>query len=567
MKFSEMPYERPDLTAVFTQFDAMAQAIAAAPGSADVLAQYAAFEKLAGHLSTMATLAEVRHTIDTRDAFYEAERQFFDENSPRLADKQLEVYKAVLASPHRAAVAEKLGSLALEKMELAVKSQTPEVLELMAQENALTSAYQKLYASAQIPFQGQTLTVAQLAKYKTNADRAVRKAAYEAEGAWFDAHREEFDSLYDQLVKNRTAQAQAMGYENFVPLGAIRMNRLGYTRKDMAAYRAQVKRDVVPVVAKLKQLQYARTGISQPKFYDDVFCFKEGNPAPHGTPEEILAAGKKMYHELSPETSAFIDEMFENELFDVLAKPGKAPGGYCTSLPDYKLPFIFSNFNGTAGDVDVLTHEAGHAFADYVAQRKDIPAILREPGMESCEIHSMSMEFLTADFHHLFFGDETARYELAHAEDALYFLPYGTMVDEFQHIVYENPGLTPDQRNAEWARLEKEYRPWLDFEGLPFYGRGAGWQRQLHIYEYAFYYIDYCLAQTVALQFFTAWLADKADAWKRYLALVNRAGTETYPGLVAAAGFASPFAAGTMKAVAETVGEWVARQDAALRNA
>ena len=453
MKFSEMPYERPDLTAAFTQFDAMAQAIAAAPGAADVLAQYAAFEKLAGHLSTMATLAEVRHTIDTRDAFYEAERQFFDENSPRLADKQLEVYKAVLASPHRAAVAEKLGSLALEKMELAVKSQTPEVLELMAQENALTSAYQKLYASAQIPFQGQTLTVAQLAKYKTNADRAVRKAAYEAEGAWFDAHREEFDSLYDQLVKNRTAQAQAMGYENFVPLGAIRMNRLGYTRKDMAAYRAQVKRDVVPVVAKLKQLQYARTGISQPKFYDDVFCFKEGNPAPHGTPEEILAAGKKMYHELSPETSAFIDEMFENELFDVLAKPGKAPGGYCTSLPDYKLPFIFSNFNGTAGDVDVLTHEAGHAFADYVAQRKDIPAILREPGMESCEIHSMSMEFLTADFHHLFFGDETARYELAHAEDALYFLPYGTMVDEFQHIVYENPGLTPDQRNAEWARL------------------------------------------------------------------------------------------------------------------
>ena len=280
-----------------------------------------------------------------------------------------------------------------------------------------------------------------------------------------------------------------------------------------------------------------------------------------------MAAGKKMYHELSPETSAFIDEMFENELFDVLAKPGKAPGGYCTSLPDYKLPFIFSNFNGTAGDVDVLTHEAGHAFADYVAQRKDIPAILREPGMESCEIHSMSMEFLTADFHHLFFGDETARYELAHAEDALYFLPYGTMVDEFQHIVYENPGLTPDQRNAEWARLEKEYRPWLDFEGLPFYGRGAGWQRQLHIYEYAFYYIDYCLAQTVALQFFTAWLADKADAWKRYLALVNRAGTETYPGLVAAAGFASPFAAGTMKAVAETVGEWVARQDTALRNA
>lgn len=264
-------------------------------------------------------------------------------------------------------------------MELAVKSQTPEVLELMAQENALTSAYQKLYASAQIPFRGRTLTVAQLAKYKTNADRAVRKAAYEAEGAWFDAHREEFDSLYDQLVKNRTAQAQAMGYENFVPLGAIRMNRLGYTLDDMAAYRAQVKRDVVPVVAKLKRLQYARTGISQPKFYDDAFCFKEGNPAPHGTPEEILAAGKKMYHELSPETSAFIDEMFENELFDVLGKAGQGARRLLHQPAGLQAAVIFSNFNGTAGDVDVLTHEAGHAFADYVAQRKDIPAILREP--------------------------------------------------------------------------------------------------------------------------------------------------------------------------------------------
>jgi len=545
----------------------MAQAIAAAPGEADVLAQYAAFEKLAGHLSTMATLAEVRHTIDTRDAFYEAERQFFDENSPRLADKQLEVYKAVLASPHRAAVAEKLGSLALEKMELAVKSQTPEVLELMAQENALTSAYQKLYASAQIPFQGQTLTVAQLAKYKTNADRAVRKAAYEAEGAWFDAHSEEFDSLYDQLVKNRTAQAQAMGYENFVPLGAIRMNRLGYTRKDMAAYRAQVKRDVVPVVAKLKQLQYARTGISQPKFYDDVFCFKEGNPAPHGTPEEILAAGREMYHALSPETAEFIDEMFDGGLFDVLSKEGKAPGGYCTYLADYKAPFIFSNFNGTSDDVDVLTHEAGHAFAAWVAARKDLPMILEEPGMESCEIHSMSMEFLTAEHHEKFFGTDTPRYELAHAEDAMYFLPYGTMVDEFQHIMYAEPDLTPGERNAVWAKLESEYRPWLDFAGLPFYGRGAGWQRQLHIYEVPFYYIDYCLAQTVALQFFTAFLHDKKDAWRRYLALVGEAGGKTYPGLVAAAGLDSPFAPGTLAKLGKEVGAWIAAQDAALNAA
>ena len=407
-------------------------------------------------------------------------------------------------------------------------------------------------------------TVSQMSLYKQNPDRAVRKAAYEAEGAWFDAHRAELDELYDKLVKNRTAQARKLGYENFIPLGAIRMRRIGYTLEDMAAYRAQIKKDFVPVVAELKKLQYARTGVADPKFYDDAFCFADGNPAPHGTPEEILAAGREMYHALSPETAEFIDEMFDGGLFDVLSKEGKAPGGYCTYLADYKAPFIFSNFNGTSDDVDVLTHEAGHAFAAWVAARKHLPMILEKPGMESCEIHSMSMEFLTAEHHEKFFGTDTPRYELAHAEDAMYFLPYGTMVDEFQHIMYAEPDLTPGERNAVWAKLESEYRPWLDFAGLPFYGRGAGWQRQLHIYEVPFYYIDYCLAQTVALQFFTAFLHDKKDAWRRYLALVGEAGGKTYPGLVAAAGLDSPFAPGTLAKLGKEVGAWIAAQDAAL---
>ena len=249
----------------------------------------------------------------------------------------------------------------------------------------------------------------------------------------------------------------------------------------------------------------------------------------------------------------------------MLSKPGKAQGGYCTSLPEYKLPFIFSNFNGTADDVDVLTHEAGHAFADWIAARKDIPELLRNPGMESCEIHSMSMEFLTSDYYHLFYGEDTAKAMIAHAADSVYFLPYGSMVDEFQHIVYSNPDMTPAERNAAWAKLETEYRPWIDFGDLPFYGRGAGWQRQLHIYLYPFYYIDYCLAQVVALRFFAAWLEDKDDAWQRYLALVNKAGTLAYPQLVEAAGFGNPFADGFIAAAAEPVSAWVEKEEKLLK--
>lgn len=565
MKFSEIPYERPDFDAAKAECAALCGRIAGAPDAAAALAAARDFDALSRRLTTMAMLVEIRHTIDTRDAFYEAEQDFFDANYPALGEAQLDITRALLASPHRPELERAMGKLAFEKMEVDVKSSSPAVLELRAEENALVTAYDKLYASAQIEFDGKKNTVSQMGLYKQSPNRAVRRAAYEAEGAWFDSHRAELDELYDKLVKNRTAQAKKLGYENYIPLGAIRMQRVGYTLADMAAYREQVKRDVVPVAAQLKALQYARTGVEDPKFYDDAFYFADGNAAPHGTPEEILAAGREMYHALSPETARFIDLMFENELFDVLSKEGKAPGGYCAELPDYKAAFIFSNFNGTSDDVDVLTHEAGHAFAAWVAAQKDIPLILTNPGLESCEIHSMSMEFLTAGHHDKFFGADTPKYELAHAEDALFFLPYGTMVDAFQHLVYANPDMTPDERNAAWAELEKQYRPWLDFAGLPFYGRGAGWQRQIHIYEWPFYYIDYCLAQTVALQFFTASLRDWPDAWRRYLALVNEAGRKTYQGLVAAAGFESPFAPGTMKKLAGDVGAWIEAQNRALQ--
>ena len=229
-----------------------------------------------------------------------------------------------------------------------------------------------------------------------------------------------------------------------------------------------------------------------------------------------------------------------------------------TSLPSYKAPFIFANWNDTSGDVDVLTHECGHAFEGYVAERDpNVPADLECPAIESAEIHSMAMEFLTAPWHHLLFGKDTEKYSLLHAEDSFVFLAYGCAVDEFQHIMYQNPDLTPDQRNAEWLKLEKKYRPWIDFDNLPFYGRGAGWQRQLHIYECPFYYIDYCLSTMAALQFFLLSLDDHKDAWQRYLKLVRRAGLASYTELLQTAGLKVPFAEGSVKGIAQQMTRWL----------
>lgn len=557
MKFSQMQYQRPDLSSAVSLLATLAGQAGAAGSGEAILNIFQDYQVLMEQVNTARTLCSIRHTVDTRDEFYDKENDYYDEQMPVVMDKVLVFYRALLACAHKDALEQKYGRILLDKLEIAVKSSDERLVPLQQQENALQSQYQKLYASARIPFRGQELTVSQLTPYKQSTDRATRKEAFEAEGGFFDSHREELDEIYDKLVKNRTEQAKLLGYDSFTPLGDIRMERNGYGRKEIAACRDAVVNGIVPVVKKLKELQRRRIGVDQMKFYDEPLSFKDGNPTPQGTPEQILAAGQQMYQGLSKETAEFINFMMDGDLFDVLSKPGKAPGGYCTYIPQYKSPFIFSNFNGTAGDVDVLTHEAGHAFAAYVAAVKNLPAELQMPGLESCEIHSMSMEFLTAKYHHLFFGDAIGKYEVSHTEDALFFLPYGCQVDEFQEIIYQNPGMTPAQRNEVWAQLDQKYRPWIDYEQLPFYGRGAGWQRQLHIYEIPFYYIDYVLAQAVALSFFLANNRDHDDAWKRYMELVGKGGTQTYPDLVAAAGFKTPFDAGTMARVGQEVCTWI----------
>lgn len=557
MKFSEMPYSRPDMEALAAATTQTLEAMKAAPNAAGQIAAYDAYEKKMQTAGTMQQIAYIRHTINTKDEFYNAENDYMDEIGPKLQELTHRVNTALLESPYRAELERHYGALMFKNLEIDARSFSPAIVELMQEENKLVSEYQNLYASATVEFDGKTMPLPLLGPYKQDPDRAVRKAAYEADAKFFDSHREELDTLYDKLVKVRDAQAKKMGLPNYIPLGYDRMGRNCYTAKDVAAFRDQIAEDMVPIVAKVKEAQRRRIGVEKLAFYDEPISFADGNAVPEGTPDEILAAGKKMYQELSPETAEFIDFMFENELFDVLSRDGKAPGGYCTEIADYKSPFIFSNFNATAGDVDVLTHEAGHAFEAYRAFKQELPSLLHSPTIEACECHSMSMEFLTAPWHHLFFGKQTDKYELGHCEDALVFIPYGCMVDEFQHKVYENPEMTPEQRNELWLSLEKKYRPWIDFDNLPFYSRGGGWQRQLHIYEVPLYYIDYCMAQTVAFQFWNLSRENYAEAWKRYMTFVDKAGTATFAELVESAGLKVPYHAGCIKEIGESISRWL----------
>ena len=558
MKFKDMPYERVDLDALGRQFDAITEKVKNASDGDAVLSAFREQEKLSVHVQTMMSIAYVRNSIDTRDKFYEAEQEFYDMNLPAFQEHSQNLMLAFYESPYRKTVEDAVGELVFKNLEMELKTFSPAVIEQLGRENKLVSDYQKLIASAKIDFDGKQLNISQLAAYKQAPDRNVRHAAYMAESGFYMENADRLDEIFDELVKVRTEIAHKLGFKNFTELAYMRRTRNCYDPEMVANFRRQVVEELVPIVGELKKKQAERIGIKPEdmRIWDDVFSYREGNPKPMGTPEDIMAAGKRMYEEMSPETGEFINFMYDNELLDLVAKEGKAVGGYCTEFPEYKSPFIFSNFNGTSGDVDVLTHEAGHAFAAYTVRNFEFLEN-SQPTMESCECHSMSMEFFAWKWLQLFYGDDTARAKYVHLESALVFIPYGCMVDHFQHIVYDNPELTPAERHAEWKKLEAIYRPYINFGDVDFYALGRGWQRQLHIYHYPFYYIDYCLAQTVSLEFWSLSQKDYADAWERYYRFVCEGGKKTFVELCRTAGIKVPFEDGALGQIAAGAVEYL----------
>ena len=562
MKFSEMPYERPDLDAVKKQYSALTERLKAAGSYEEARAVFLEKEELDKHVQTLATLSHVRHSIDTRDAFYDAEAKFWNAAEPELQEYTQAWTRAMLDGAFRAQFAAQFGELMFVNAEIELKTFSPEIIPELQQENELAQEYEKLLASAQIPFEGGVYTISQMTPFKSDPDDARRLAAWKAEGQWYKDNQDKLDGIYDQLVHLRDTMGRKLGYEGYTTLGYYRMGRNCYTKEDVEQFRLAVQKYLVPVADGIYREQAKRLGKQYPmSFADNALEFRSGNPRPVGTPEQILEQGRKFYNELSPETSAFFNMMMDNELLDVLSTEGKEGGGYCTSIPDYGVPFIFANFNGTQGDVEVVTHEAGHAFAAYI-NRDRIPMSTVWPSMEGCEVHSMSMEFMAWPWSEGFFGKDARKFHYSHLASALTFIPYGTMVDHFQHIVYEHPELTPAQRHAEWKRLLGIYMPWQKLDGeIPFYSKGEGWQRQHHIYSSPFYYIDYCLAQTVSLQIWALLQKDQKDAWAHYMAYARQGGSRTFTELLKNAGLESPFDEKCLRGVCETASKWLAGVD------
>jgi M3 family oligoendopeptidase len=560
VKFSEIEYKKQN----FEDYEAQFKNLLASFEKADTLdVQKDAMRKineLSNEYSTNSSLVYIRHSIDTRDEFYEKEQNYLDEIGPKVQNLGMQYHEALTKSKFRKELIDTYGVQLFDKASLSSKVINDTIIQELQEENRLVTEYDKLIASASILFEGEERNLSGFSPFMQSTDRNMRKKATDTRWGWYASNKEKLDEIFDKLVKVRHTIALKLGYNSFTEVGYARMGRTDYGSNEVAGFRDSIHKNIVPLVLSLKERQRKRLGLDRLEYYDQSFMYNSGNPTPKGNPDWILENGKKMYNELSPETKEFFSFMTDHELMDLVNKKGKQSGGYCTFLPTYKAPFIFSNFNGTSHDIDVLTHEAGHAFQVYNSKDFEVSEYFWSTS-ESAEIHSMSMEFFTWQWMELFFKEDTNKYKFEHLAGSLNFLPYGTAVDEFQHVIYSNPEMTPDERNKTWREIEKKYLPFRNYDGIEYLDNGGFWQQQAHIFASPFYYIDYVLAQVCAFQFWVRMQSDFNNAWKDYVILCKAGGSKPFLELVKLANLKSPFEESTIKNTIDIITDWLNKQD------
>lgn len=540
MKFQNYKYERPNYEETKKLFLDLVNKIQDADNYKDQHTYIMELNNIRKHIETMSTIASIRNSINTADKFYEKETNYWDEYGPLYTELNSDFYKAIVNSKFKNNIISDFSEQFYKICEYSLKSFSKEIIPQLQEENKLMSKYTKLLASAKINFNEEELNLSGLYKYMISKNRKEREEASKAYYNYFQTYEEQFDQIYDDLVKVRHDMAKKLGFNNFTELGYIRMDRTDYNPQMVANLRKQILEHIVPLCNRLYEKQAKRLNLDKLTYIDENLEFLDGNANIKGDSDYIIKKGIKMYNELSKETKTFFDFMLENNLMDLETKHNKSAGGYCTYIPNYNAPFIFSNFNGTSEDIDVLTHEAGHAFQLFMSRDIDMQEI-NFPTLDSCEIHSMSMEFITYPWMKDFFKEDTDKYKFAHLCSAIKFLPYGVVVDEFQHIIYDNPNISKDERKTVWRNLEKKYLPHRDYEGNEILEKGCWFFKQGHIFKDPFYYIDYVLAQICAFQFLKKMEDDRTKGWNDYLRICKVGGTESFLQIVKTGNLISPF--------------------------
>lgn len=554
--FADIKVETPTIENVTAEYARINADLDRSKTTADKRAALQQWEDLRRRLESWSAITSLHFSQDTTNEAYKQAQEYRDELQPKLTALEIAMKRRLLNSEDRDELEQILGKQAFGLWSADVTTFEPAIEADLVQESKLVNQYVELLASAKIEFQGETLNLSGIRKYTQDSDRSIRHAAEEARWNFFDRHKSQLDSIYDRLVKLRHQMAQKLGYDNYIGLGYQRMQRIDYTAADVANYRDEVVAKVVPLAQKIIDRKAQKLDLERMYFWDEAVFDLQGNPQPQGDLNWMLQQAQKMFDALHPELGSFFAMMVAGNLVDLETRPGKAGGGFCTGFPTVGVPYIFANFNRTKDDVEVFTHEMGHAFQAWQSRGLPLTDYLW-PTLESCEIHSMSLEFLTRSQMDKFFGDDAERFREIHLAESILFLPYGCAVDHFQHLVYANPEASPQERNQMWQQMEARYLPWRNYGDLQHPAEGGLWQEKQHIYCYPFYYIDYTLALCCAMQFWVKAEADLDTTLTEYIALCQRGGNAPFQSLVRSANLVSPFESGSLANVVDRAQEFL----------
>ena len=548
--FKDIKYKRPDIGAFSELVRDVRFRLMTAKTVEQAIDAMTEFEDAQSSFDTAYALCTVMHDLDTSDEFFSQENDFYDENMAKISELASAVLSTLLDCPCADEFKAKYGEMIFRKAANQKETISKEILDELAEESALESEYSQLQSEAEIEFDGRKLNLSLLAPYLQSTDRNVRKTAHKALDDYYMSRKETFDRIYDDMVKVRTRAARKLGFESFTELGYKRMERFDYSRQDVERFRGYVLKYIVPITSQIRKLQKERLGVDELMFYDLPCLFRNGNPTPTVSKETYEEAAGEYFRRMFGKAPSFFDVLSGNGYTDLLSRQNKATGGYCMYLEDYGIPFIFMNGNGTFDDVATVVHEGGHAYAAIQSAESSPFSECLSPTLETCEIHSTAMEYMSYPYMNIFYGDKASSYCELHMTDGMLFLPYGCMVDEFQHVVYDNPELTPDERHGVWKSLEEKYQPFIIYEDEPFHAMGGAWMKKDHIFTTPFYYIDYCLSQICALELWDESRLDMASALAKYNTLCIAGGNDTFLNLIASAGIRSPFDADTIKKIA-----------------
>jgi oligoendopeptidase F len=510
-------------------------------------------------LTEAAALAMIAYTIDTGNADKAADHlRFSTEILPKAEERSVGLARRLLDSGFTRPDLETTIRRFRTASEIFREANVPIFAEI--EEHSAT--YQRITGSMTALWDGVELPLPQLQPFLKSHDRAVRERAWRAATGPYIAQREAMASLFDTMFALRQRAAGNAGFASFRDYSFPSKFRFDYTPADCERFHDAVEVAVVPAVERLYAYRRRQLGLDSLRPWDLQVDPARTEPLrPFSTEAELVSRGRAAFERVSPELGAEFQQMIDEGLLDLESRKGKAPGGYCETLHYRGRPFIFMNAVGLVDDVNTLLHEAGHAFHAFASHAQSL-IWQRHPGSEAAELASMSMELLAAP--HLagqngFYSTEDARAaEIEHLEDVLVALPHIASVDAFQHWIYTSgKGHDAGARDAAWLRIRDRFERGVDWATLE-QERVARWYRQLHIFLYPFYYIEYGLAQLGALQVWRNSLHDPVGAVRRYRQALALGATSSLPEMYAAAGASLTFDAPTMRALVTAVEERLA---------